>query len=1494
MEEFRVPEDVMDPVALQVQTAGRFCASPDLPRLKNDTRERLNDICDVLGSRLADGDADALSQQDNFDDAFSLVRDFKYLPSEIKGRVLEILHESVKRTVSALGEESGARNTRGGRGRRSDHGEQEEGAQRAQGQAELPLRNAFKMSVYLLFSAAFPSEECYSSAKQVTGLDRCWCSFGKLAILNERPQRGRCAWENARQAVLESMRLALTADCSRLWRQGIPDRSFMGLFLRLSCKMLELPETAKHARQGELALRLVAEPFRLAPAMETEISSAVFTLVRENRHLADFAARLCYDLVERHGDSRLGAELVREVGRMDMPDVNSKNTAAAAPVINVSEFLRELVTVLPGTVHAHASVLLPHLSSRPHQIRHAVVASLAEVVAAGHEDKMAAVAAGGEGAQVKADPRRVRMKDRNRDALLDQLVERALDVSPFVRLAVLRAWSSIAERGALPRKRFLIAARLGRNRLRDQSSLVRKEAVKLLSTLLEYNPYNSTLDLKVNQESLRDAREQGRRVFPRRQDESRGRHAASSSEVSARRASSARLMDRGDFGVGSRRDQKNATSQRGRNFLLSRRIGFHTSPFDALVSNPTLYLPPLPSSNVQLTKEQAEVVVKAAQCHHLRAAVLFIEEFQEAGVSLEGLLGSTTVSDVVEALRYFVTACRFQLPGALDAIKKSLTLIWRTEAPIETAIKSAFVQVTQRRGQHPNAAQFVAKNLVTLVNESKAGELASLEEVVASLVKDTLDKDKPTVFEQLWCAVGRKDQLPRARAGALHAIAMGSSANPSLVNDLSRLDVLRETALGRATMESRDWRTVRCACDPKIVMGSKEVDHILPRLVYFLQGKWCARVSAKASDEERAVADGEMRDCAVFASAAMAVLFHLNRAPEALGAGVVRRIAADTLSTDTVSPHALSRLCFVLGHLALKLLVYAEDLAGGLERARAKVKPPAKEKKAGDASDDNDDDATAQELGLNAEASAEDEQRLAELVEKEIVGRNLLGAFGPLLVRLVADERGRFGHPLLRESSVLALSKFMCISEAFCDRNLSLLFTTLERSKDTSVQANIIVALGDLAFRFPNALEPWNPRIYDRLTDESPVVRANAIMVLTHLILNDMVKVKGQVSGLAVCMVDDEPRIQDAAKVFFHKYSERGTNPIYNVLPDIVGRLSVDEMLAPKEYQEIMNFLMQYVKKDKLTELLAEKLCARLAASTSDRQARGVSYCLGQLKVTEKAVGRLAELVPTYKEKLQDEEVFNNFKVVVSRTKSFATVEMKEAVAEWEAQLRKHHEGGAEDEDAAARAARAAGRKRSRAGNKRASSSSTTNVRRGKKEAEAAATPDAGGSAGVGERSEPNAGAARERASSRHKGKKKQAAVLSSDSESGEAEEDGDSEVDDNGDNSSDGFVSEDDEEVFEEPSTVVKEQQEEEEEEEEETDEEEEEEAEWGSEEEFFEEKTPKAEAAAIDKKPAKGRARETKENRVMGKAPGSADGSAGPRGSRRSRNASPLSPKN
>jgi condensin complex subunit 1 len=57
------------------------------------------------------------------------------------------------------------------------------------------------------------------------------------------------------------------------------------------------------------------------------------------------------------------------------------------------------------------------------------------------------------------------------------------------------------------------------------------------------------------------------------------------------------------------------------------------------------------------------------------------------------------------------------------------------------------------------------------------------------------------------------------------------------------------------------------------------------------------------------------------------------------------------------------------------------------------------------------------------------------------------------------------------------------------------------------VRSNCIIALGDLAFRFPNVLEPWTEHMYARLSDKDRKVRKNAVLVLTHLILNDMVKV---------------------------------------------------------------------------------------------------------------------------------------------------------------------------------------------------------------------------------------------------------------------------------------------------------------------------------------------------------------------------------------------------
>ena len=110
----------------------------------------------------------------------------------------------------------------------------------------------------------------------------------------------------------------------------------------------------------------------------------------------------------------------------------------------------------------------------------------------------------------------------------------------------------------------------------------------------------------------------------------------------------------------------------------------------------------------------------------------------------------------------------------------------------------------------------------------------------------------------------------------------------------------------------------------------------------------------------------------------------------------------------------------------------------------------------------------------------------------------------------------------------------------FSDANLQLLFTVVESSPSTTVRSNCTIALGDLAVRFPNLMDPWTEHMYCRLRDPAVSVRKNAVLVLSHLILNDMMKVKGYIYEMAIRVEDEDERISSLAKLFFHELSKKG------------------------------------------------------------------------------------------------------------------------------------------------------------------------------------------------------------------------------------------------------------------------------------------------------------------------------------------------------------------
>ena len=93
---------------------------------------------------------------------------------------------------------------------------------------------------------------------------------------------------------------------------------------------------------------------------------------------------------------------------------------------------------------------------------------------------------------------------------------------------------------------------------------------------------------------------------------------------------------------------------------------------------------------------------------------------------------------------------------------------------------------------------------------------------------------------------------------------------------------------------------------------------------------------------------------------------------------------------------------------------------------------------------------------------------------------NALGKFHKMIAFIVANEKNNFSSPLVRETSLLALCRYMSVSSILCEMYLPLLFTNLEKEKSETNRTTIMIAVGDLAFRFPNSLEPWIAHMYSR------------------------------------------------------------------------------------------------------------------------------------------------------------------------------------------------------------------------------------------------------------------------------------------------------------------------------------------------------------------------------------------------------------------------------
>ena len=154
---------------------------------------------------------------------------------------------------------------------------------------------------------------------------------------------------------------------------------------------------------------------------------------------------------------------------------------------------------------------------------------------------------------------------------------------------------------------------------------------------------------------------------------------------------------------------------------------------------------------------------------------------------------------------------------------------------------------------------------------------------------------------------------------------------------------------------------------------------------------------------------------------------------------------------------------------------------------------------------------------------------------------------------------------------------------------------------------------------------------------------------------------------IAACLEDSDSRIRDLAGLFFSELGKRGSNPVYNLLPDAIGRLSRDDAIDPAQFRSIAKFLLAFVGKDKQCEALVEKLCHRIYAATGVsgegdtvtlesvrelQQCRDFAFCIAQLKLGEGVVKKLCDaLFKLYRPVLADEVVYTHLQQIAAKAR---------------------------------------------------------------------------------------------------------------------------------------------------------------------------------------------------------------------------------------------------
>ncbi|KAL8375872.1 hypothetical protein RB595_007142 [Gaeumannomyces hyphopodioides] len=963
-------------------------------------------------------------------------------------------------------------------------------------------------------------------------------------------------------------------------------------------------------------------------------------------HLAEPMAEFLHILSEQYDYDQLAAEIMVELSGRAFSSQDTKGPKS------VSTFITKLSELAPRLVIKQVSQLIKQMDSESYTLRCALIEVCGNMVTY----------------LSKLDQRGENHKTQL-DAFFGILQERFLDVNPYCRCRTIQVYVKLCDLEHKFSRRRQKVAELAAQSLEDKSSNVRRNAIKLLGCLIKTHPFSAVHGAQLNR-----------------------------TEWQAR-------LDRVQSELDALRPPVDAPGLDGEKAA-------NTTVDTALLDDATqLESPrkdagPTPMSDEEkveaIRKAQQEAATSEAinnltlQKKYYTEALRFINVIHDATVTICQLLGSKNKSEVIEAMDFFEIGDAYNIEENKVGIRRMLRLIWTKGNSDEgKGVQTHLIDCYKRLffeapgSFSPNdAANYIARNMISLTFGATPAELTSLEQLLATMMKAGMIHD--IVIHKLWQVYGvQKREISRTqRRGAIIVLGMLATASPEIV--VGEIETMLRTglgSLGRADLQLAKFTCValrrinptgrQAAKDSLVKFSRLPNDHAV-------LGRLAAITDVPSDSNEEWYGLAEQAINAIYAISkhpdvlCSEIIRHKTKqvfshqpssrptssrsnANEAASAGdeagvadgAVEQPAGDSAAPDGSASKpkrdnavVLSQLLFIVGHVAIKQIVHLEaceldfkrrkqdkekSAAAAAEVEEAESRRTSKasrvsmaSKAGGGGKDKQKADEPADELDLIGGTTEDDfTEAMAHIRERELLygPASLLALFGPLVSEVCANNT-TYRNRGLQAAATLCLAKLMCVSAEYCESNLPLLITIMERSGDATVRSNAVIALGDMAVCFNHLIDENTDFLYRRLADPEPSVKRTCLMTLTFLILAGQVKVKGQLGEMAKCLEDDDKRIADLARMFFTELSTKD-NAVYNHFVDMFSLLSAERALDEESFRRIVKFLLGFVEKDKHAKQLAEKLAARLARCDTERQWNDVAFALGLLQHKNEDIAKL-------------------------------------------------------------------------------------------------------------------------------------------------------------------------------------------------------------------------------------------------------------------------------